>query len=428
MLFEADRNEETYYSRGMNDNKDCIDCIRANQCQICYEGVDINNCYGCFYTRDCNNCSECYFSSNLIGCKNCFGCDNLNQKQYYIYNENIGKEKWEEFISSVKYSSESIKEYFSKLEEIRLNNPKRYARITKCENSKGDHLINCKNAYFCFDSQKLHDCAYCFEVQNDAKDAYDFSTFGLSTNMVYECNSCGYGVYNILFCNDTWRSTKDCYYCDNTQSSNNCFGCVGLKKDEYCILNKQYSSEDYEKKVAEIVENMKKSGEWGEYMPMSISIYGYNETLANDYFPLKKEEATAIGAKWQDDDRMIHFDGPFYEPKADIKEYENNEQERQALLAGILKCQETGKPYKIIPQELAFYIKHGLPVPTISFEARHKARVAKRNPFKLWERQCDCEDSSHGHSGRCENKFESTYSPEKPYKVYCEDCYQKSIG
>jgi len=203
---------------------------------------------------------------------------------------------------------------------------------------------------------------------------------------------------------------------------------VGLKKDEYCILNKQYSSEDYEKKVAEIVENMKKSGEWGEYMPMSISIYGYNETLANDYFPLKKEEATAIGAKWQDDDRMIHFDGPFYEPKADIKEYENNEQERQALLAGILKCQETGKPYKIIPQELAFYIKHGLPVPTISFEARHKARVAKRNPFKLWERQCDCEDSSHGHSGRCENKFESTYSPEKPYKVYCEDCYQKSIG
>jgi len=427
--FRVRPHEECYYSRGMTDNKDCVDCIRTNQCQICYEGVDINSCYNCMFIQDSDNCNECYFSSNLIGCKYCFGCDNLSQKQYYIYNENVGEEKWKEFISNLKLTRDSIKDYYQKLEEIRLKNPKRFAKIIKCENSDGDHLINCKNSRFCFDSQKLEDCAYCFEVPNEAKDAYDYSTFGLTTNMVYECNSCGYNAYNIVFSNDTWNSVQDCLYCDNVQSSKKCFGCVGLRKGEYCILNKQYSPEDYEKKVSEIITKMKEAGEWGEYMPIGISVYGYNETIANDYFPLTKEQAVAMGATWQDDDRMIHFDGPFYEPKESIEEYINNESERQALLAGILKCQVTGKPYKIIPQELAFYMKHKLPIPTISFEARHKARIAKRNPMNLWERQCDCEESTHGHGARCEAKFESTYAPDRPYKVYCETCYQKkSIG
>jgi len=427
MLFEADRNEEVYYSRGMTDCKDCVDCTRTNESQICYEALDVNKCYDCFFVRDMDNCNECYFSSNLIGCKYCFGCDGLTQKDYYLFNENVGKEKWEEFMRSVKFARANMEEYEKKLEEVRLKNPKRYAKITKCENSQGDHLINCKNASFCFDGIKLEDCKYTFEVQNDAKDCMDYSSFGLETNMVYECNSSGYGAYNILFCNDSWSNIRNCFYCDNVQSSKDCFGCVGLKKAEYCILNKQYTPEEYQKKVVEIIEKMKKSGEWGEFFPMSMSVFGYNETLANDYFPLDKEKATALGASWQDDDRMIHFDGPFYEPKEDIKIYEADEAERQALLSGILKCEKTGKPYKIIPQELAFYMKHHLPIPRTCFEARHKARIAKRNPMNLWTRQCDCEEGSHGHTSRCENKFESTYSPDRPYKVYCEKCYQKEI-
>jgi hypothetical protein len=428
MIFESDRNEECYYSRGMTDNKDCVDCLHINESQICYEAVDAFKCYNCFFVRDLENCNECYFSSNLIGCKYCFGCDGLSQKEYYLYNENVGKDKWDEFMRSVKFTPENIKTYTEKWEQVRQSRPKRFAKISKCENSHGDHLNNCKNANFCFDSQKLEDCAYCFEVQNDAKDAYDFSTFGLATAMLYECNSSGYGANTLLFSNDTWNNAQNCYYCDNVQSSKNCFGCVGLRKGEYCILNKQYTPEEYDKKVAEIIAHMQKTNEWGEYFPMSISVFGYNETLANDYFPLNKDQAAQMGAKWQDDDRMIHFDGPFYEPKPDIAEYQNNEQERQALLNGILKCDKTSKPYKIIPQELLFYVKHKLPIPTTSFEARHKARIALRNPMNLWERACDCEQTDHDHSGKCPNKFESSYSPERPYKIYCEKCYQESIG
>ncbi|MBU6389860.1 hypothetical protein KGQ71_05100, partial [Patescibacteria group bacterium] len=290
MVVEADRNEDCLYSRGITDSKDCADCLRSNDSQFCYEGVDINKCYQCMYVQDLENCSECYFSSNLIGCKYCFGCDGLQQKQYYLFNEAVGKEKWEEFMGSVRYSPMQVEQYRRQLEEIRLKTPKRFAKIYKCENCQGDHLIHCKNTKFSFNSINQQDCRYCFEIQSDAKDAYDFSTFGLATSLVYECNSCGYNSYNLLFSNDTWSNMRDSFYCDNVQSSKSCFGCVGIRHQEFCILNKKYSKEQYEELVAKIIEHMQATGEWGEYFPMSISPFAYNETLAQDNFPLTKEE------------------------------------------------------------------------------------------------------------------------------------------
>jgi len=49
--------------------------------------------------------------------------------------------------------------------------------------------------------------------------------------------------------------SQDCY------DSNNLFGCIGLKKKEYCIFNKQYTQADYEKLVPQLVEHMKTTGE-----------------------------------------------------------------------------------------------------------------------------------------------------------------------
>ena len=45
---------------------------------------------------------------------------------------------------------------------------------------------------------------------------------------------------------------------------------------------------------------MKKTGEWGEFFPISLSPFAYNETVAQEYFPLTKEEAIKKGYKWKD--------------------------------------------------------------------------------------------------------------------------------
>jgi hypothetical protein len=66
---------------------------------------------------------------------------------------------------------------------------------------------------------------------------------------------------------------------------------VGLRDKKYCILNKQYTKEEYEILVPIIIKKMKADGERGEFFPSSLSPFGYNETQAQEYFPLTKDEA-----------------------------------------------------------------------------------------------------------------------------------------
>lgn len=106
----------------------------------------------------------------------------------------------------------------------------------------------------------------------------------------------GYGYRFTNFC----RDSVDLFYCDNCHSCKNCFGCIGLRQKEYCILNKQYTKEQYEELLGRIIPHMEARGEYGEFFPTKYSLFGYNETLAHDYFPLTKDEALARGLKWQE--------------------------------------------------------------------------------------------------------------------------------
>jgi hypothetical protein len=82
-------------------------------------------------------------------------------------------------------------------------------------------------------------------------------------------------------------------YSDTCHACKDCFGCVGARHKQYCILNKQYTKEEYEVLVSQIIEKMKADGERGEFFPTTISIFGYNETEAQTYYPMTKEEAIA---------------------------------------------------------------------------------------------------------------------------------------
>jgi hypothetical protein len=139
--------------------------------------------------------------------------------------------------------------------------------------------------------------------------------------------------------------------------------------------------------------------------------------VANDYYPLTKEVAEVIGAKWQDNDFSLEYNGPAFEIESIEKYSDSNEQ--QKLLNGVLKCAVSGKPFKIMPQELAFYIEQTLPIPRKHYNIRFLEQLANINPRELYHRKCMNED--------CVNEFETTYAPDRPEKVYCENCYQKAV-
>jgi len=201
------------------------------------------------------------------------------------------------------------------------------------------------------------------------------------------------------------------FYSIECFNSKNLFGCAGLKNKQYCIFNKQYSKEEYEKLAGRIIEHMQKTGEWDEYLRPEVCTMKYNETIANEYFPLDRSTAIEQGWEWWDKPEISLYKGPHAEVPENIKDISDD------ICNKILKSEKSGKLYKIIPQELRFYMENGLPVPLKSPDERHLERLARRNPYKLWSRNC----------AKCGTEIQTTYAPDRPEKVYCEKCYLKEI-
>jgi CxxC-x17-CxxC domain-containing protein len=147
---------------------------------------------------------------------------------------------------------------------------------------------------------------------------------------------------------------------------------------------------------------------------MKNSFFGYNHTTASLYYPLAKEEAQKCGARWSD-----------YEPPPPKVEKvipadrlpDNIDDIPDDVLNWAITCEVTGKPFIITQQELRLYRQMRVPLPRRNWQQRQLERFNKRNPRKLFERKCD----------KCGKDIKTTYSPERPEIVYCEDCYHKEV-
>jgi len=199
-------------------------------------------------------------------------------------------------------------------------------------------------------------------------------------------------------------------YCFYTHYSKNCFGCIGLRHKQYCIFNKQYSKEEYEQLVPKIIEHMKSTGEFGEFFPAQYSDFAYNETIAQEYFTLNKEGVESRGWRWLEKDKTE------YQP-ATLQVPDNNHDVDNSICGALLACEDCGRNYKIIEQELKFYKNQGVPIPKKCFYCRHKNRFNLRNLRVLYGRKCDL----------CGVDIQTTYPVSRPEKIYCEKCYQESL-
>ncbi|GAJ10097.1 unnamed protein product, partial [marine sediment metagenome] len=126
----------------------------------------------------------------------------------------------------------------------------------------------------------------------EARDCLDM-TETLDNELDYEMEGAGWGSRCIASAK-SWYN-HDTLYCELNFTCNDIFGCVSLRTKSYCILNKQYSEVEYKKLKKKLIEHMKRTGEWGEFPPIDISPFPYNDSLAQDYFPLTKEQVTAHG-------------------------------------------------------------------------------------------------------------------------------------
>lgn len=463
LLFDSDYDENCAYGTEVESSKECFDNLMINRSEFCYENVNCQQCYQTFYSIDCEQCHSVWFSKNLVGCSNCFGCVNLRKKQYHIFNKPYSKEEYFKQLASFNLGSfKNIEEQSRKAGEFFLKFPNKYMHGRFNSNVSGDYIYHSSNVWDSYIVTESQSCKYClWLLVKPVKDCYDYHEWGDNAQRVYESTNCGEGISDIKF---SFFSIKNCFnatYSGYYITSKNIFGCASLHNKSYCILNKQYSKEEYEALVQKITKQMDempyhdKKGRiyrYGEFFPIELSPFGYNETSAQEHFPLSAEAAAKAGYNWKVQEAyqrattLIHDQLPDH--IRDVPDAIKNEIIQCAHSALKTKneklktqCNEQcTTAFRVIPQELAFYRKMNLPLPRLCPNCRHYQRLKKRNPFKLWHRKCQCagqrsentiysNTASHFHGEkRCPNEFETSYSLERSEIVYCEQCYLQEVA
>ena len=423
---EADHNQDSLYGYRVFNDKTCMDCTEVIKSERCYECIDCEHCFQLKHGQLCEQCSDSAFLFDCRSCSYCFGCVGLRQKKFCMFNEQLTEEVYKERIAMFDFSNrEYLKMAEQRFEELKNAHPRKCFIGEQNENVTGNYIFESKDCSDCFGIRGCRDCRYC-QLVRDSKDCQDFFVFG-EGERVYESECCGAGLMNVRFCCDCFEGIFDLTYCFQcVQTSKHCFGCVGLKKQEYCIMNKQYTKEKYEELVPKIIEHMsktphpseasgagKKTDEWGEFFPAHLSPYSYNETVAHEYFPLTKEDVQAHNWQWNDNlpfttgNETLKFDAV----PDDIEKVPDS------IIDEVLACEETGKNFRITNQELLLYRQLRIPVPKLHPDVRHFRRMQKRNPRYLWDREC----------AKCGAAMKTSYAPNRPETVYCEECYLKEV-
>lgn len=423
LIFGSSKCEDCSYGELLTDCKNSLDSTNCSGLELSYQCVSSRSSYRCLWSVNSLNCSDCSLCYDCKGCNNCFLSYNQRNKSYLILNEKYAKEEWETKVKDILGSSskleQALKEFRKTVGEKAIH---KFANVTQVVESTGNDLSETKNAYHCFDSSKLEDCRY-VSYGDNIKDCMDSYAIVEKSELCYEDFSTRV-TSRSNFMIGSWDSNVDMMYSQYVAGGSNLFGCMGLKKKSYCILNKQYDEKSYQETVAKIIASMKEKGEYGEFFPIAISAFAYNETLAADYYPLKKEEAIQKGYRWKDD-----IGGTFGKETVKAFELPDRIQDvKDELVKEILACTECGKNFRITQQELGFYRTVGIPIPRLCPDCRYNARLSFRNPRKLWHRSCMCDKKTHAHGeGKCSNEFETSYAPERPEIVYCEDCYNREV-
>ena len=453
LVFNGNECEDCLYGNGLTHSRDCVDVSHVGKSENCYEGFWLTSCASTFFSSQCENCLNALFCKNCTGCTNCFGCVGLRNKQYHIFNVPYAQEAYAEKLKEFDWTShEKLEELKKRARNFWLKFPNKCIIGSHNTNVSGNYIDHSKNVRCSFlvrEGENLKYCQYLQELPG-SKDCYDFSVWGDNNQLVYECMACGIGTSTIKFCLFTQENVRDVEYSVLCSSSADLFGCVGLRKKEYCILNKQYAKGEYHALVEKIKNHMiempYKDGKgrvyaYGEYFPPEFSPWAYNETIAFDYFPLTRKQAEEQGFRWRDPHERN------YEITKKASQLPDRIQNTDdSLINATVQCAHEGAcahqcpgAYRITEQELRFYRKNNIPLPRICSMCRHYERLEQRSGLALFERPCQCAEAtsengaykntaSHHHgSSPCASTFETTYAPTQPDIVYCESCYTSEV-
>lgn len=445
---DAFSGDNSPFTNHVSNAKDCFMIYYCNNAEYCgsdylmtrvrnvYDSagiMDVENCYDSSHlyksynivgsTGNNRSCNDCFFLRDCEGCHDCFGAVNLKNGAYVFMGQQLTKEEYQEKLKNINLGSyEQYIFWKGKAVEYFKSNYPKPAWETLSQNVSGSYVFHSKNVHNSYDVCDSEDSKYMMLIKNGkVKDCYDYTDWGENAERLYECITVGGNVSNVLFTHESGYNIHNVEYSKLTGwgSSYN-FGCIGIRKGEYYILNKKYNKEDYVKLREQIIKDMNKNPyistqghvyKYGEFFPLEFSPHSYNDSFASRFFPLDKEEVVAKGLKWQDiEEREYTITLQNADIPDDIKSVD------ESILNEIIGCGNCIRGFKVIPQELQFLQKHNLPLP-------------RRCPFcRVWEK-VDVWIQNMTLNDRvcqiCGVEFKTHYNKERAPKIICKECYKK---
>ncbi len=374
--------EDLRYCYGCDHLKDSHSCVFAFSSELCFDSINVKNCFNGKYLLNCKNVHDSSFLYDCRDCHDCLFCFNLRNKQYCFANQQLTKEEFEKKKAEWDFTSIDVYEHAKKYFEKMMTETAwhRAVEIDRCENTTGCYVRDSKDCENCYMLSKHENCANVSFSGPDAKTTLDaLGTVG--TELSYMCSLPVYSYFSRLsFSVDHCRYVDYCAYLQNCQY---CFGCCGLFGRKYCILNKQYSKEEYEELVPRIVEHMKggsikgtentatlRSAEWGTFFP--------------EFFPPNPYEESYSG---------YHFPRPSINPLLD-------------------------RPFEIQKGDIEFAKKIKGPLPNSYYIKRIQDNF-KWMPFAGELRKTHC--------AHCKSPTETNWPENFDARILCEDCYLKLV-
>jgi hypothetical protein len=182
----------------------------------------------------------------------------------------------------------------------------------------------------------------------------------------------------------------------------------------------QYTKEEYDQLLLRIIAHMQTTGEWGEFFQHTLSPFGYNETPVFMEDPLLRDDVIRLWYAWQETsyDPVIPewvtvIERKNFSPDAWEKLVDNPD-----ITKSILICETSGRPFRLVTQEVQFYKKYAIALPSKHPDVRAHERIALRPWKTLYLRACDATGE----------QVLSVYPAHYSGKIYSQAAYEKALA
>ncbi len=404
--------EDIWYTLLAHGCREIMDSQAVRKSEQLYNAVRSRSSSQCSYIYFTQDCINSHFLYDCRNCQDCFGCVNLRNKRYYFFNKELTKEEYNEKVASMKMQTRSgVAKILPEFWALVYANPVKASRNENAIDCSGVAITNSKDCTHVTDCEKSEHERYADSVIGH-KDSMDIYGTG-GSELLYETSGVGSGCSNVKFSAQS-KNITDSEYILNCRQCDHCFASVGLQNKSFVIFNKQFTEEEYYIELDRVKMILINSGEYGELFDFKFSPFAYNGSFAGISYPLSEEEIKMLGALWQPDVDS-EFGGIATVNARDVPD--SIDDAKDDILDKAIICEESGRPFRIIPSELQFYRRWKIPVPIIHPYRRMKDRYKYSGAGR----------SYHANCSKCNVELETIYSDQENWILYCDQCFQEEI-